>query len=100
MPSADSDLLQRRGKFEISLDVFRDEPEALLKAFLSDCLVVRCELRYDTNSFHYTALCRHFEVCPREYVAPRYNILFKRVNVGTEEKPEYETQLDHVERLS
>lgn len=93
------ELTRRLGKFEISSELIRSNPEAILKAFLSECIVVRAELKYETMSFHYTAMSRHFEVCPVELVPPVYQIHFKEVNIGTEEEPIYETQFDHVERL-
>ena len=83
----------------ISDEAIKIEPEAILKAFLSECIVVRCEHRYDTCALHYTAMCRHFEVCDPCLVPPKYSIHFKKVNIGTEEAPEYETQFDRVERL-
>lgn len=99
MPEESKELNRCLGKFEIPIELIRQFPESILRTFLSDCIVVRCEMRYDTISLHYTAMCRHFDVCRAECVPPRYRIHFKAVDIGTEENPEYETQFDRVERL-
>lgn len=99
MPEEPPELTRRIGKFEIRAELIRDNPETILKAFLSECIVVRAELKYETMSVHYTAMCRHFDVCPGECVPPRYRIHFQEVDIGTEDEPLYETQFDHVEKL-
>ena len=99
MPEELPELTRRLGKFQILNEWIRTDPEAILKAFLSECIVVRAELMYETMSVHYTAMCRHFDICEPHFVPPEYLILFKKVNIGTDEDPEYETPFDHVERL-
>lgn len=99
MPEESPEIINRIGRFEIPSEIIRKWPEAILKTFLSECIVVRCEMRYETMSLHYTAMCRHFDVWPNECVPPRYRIHLQEVDIGTEDEPKYETQFDHVERL-
>jgi hypothetical protein len=82
----------RIGRFFISQSIVEDYPEEVLKV-LSQCLVVRCELKFEMLSFEYVALSHLFEESPNWLNAPEYNACFERVDVASEgEEPIWETQ--------
>lgn len=67
------ELKKRPGKFMISKDIVEAEPEMVM-AINGGLIITRCELRYDDNSFHYTALGEDFDVVPEGEATPKYDI--------------------------
>ena len=59
---------------------------------MAECLVVRCELRYETMTFDYVAISPHFDEVPEWMQAPEYEALMESVNTGTDEEPKYEAR--------
>lgn len=78
-----TDTGRRIGRFSISEIMVKEHPEDVLKV-LSQCLVVRCELKYDIMAFEYMALSPLFEETAFGLVAPDYTAHFERVNVASE----------------
>lgn len=48
---------------------------------MAECVIVRCELRYDCMSFEYVAVSPHFEVCS-DFEAPNYEACLVKVTEG------------------
>ena len=54
---------------------------------MGQCVILRCEMRYDRMQFEYSAVSPQFNVVVDCVVAPEYGAQFESVNVGTEEAP-------------
>lgn len=82
---------RRIGQFRISEHFVKEYPEDVLKC-LSECLVIRCEMRWDTLTFDYVALSAHFDAVPEWMIPPTYQALLEKINISGEgEEPRYET---------
>lgn len=71
-------LTRRIGRFSISEDMLRDNPDAVL-AVMAKCVILRCEHRYDTQSFDYAAMSYEFDEVDRFCVPPEYTALVELV---------------------
>lgn len=80
------DLLNRRGRFAISETFVRENPEAVMEV-MGQCVVVRCQMRYERTDFEYFAVSPQFEVTDGCMAPPEYKAQFELVNVGTKEAP-------------
>ena len=90
-------LNRRRGRFRVTTELVREHPDELMRVLVR-CLVVRCEMDYATDSLEYTALSGYFDEVDDYLVTPEYECLLEHVNIGTEEEPKYETQLQQFRR--
>lgn len=87
-----TDTARRIGRFSISEHMVKSHPEDALKV-LSQCLVVRCELKWEMMAFEYMALSPLFEETPNHIEAPEYTAYLERVNVASDgEEPVWETR--------
>lgn len=77
---------RRIGRFKVSQEFIVGNLDAA-QAFMSECIVVRCEMAYETMTFNYVAISKHFDEVPDCCEAPEYNVVIERENTGTEEKP-------------
>ena len=84
-------LVRRLGRFRVSEHLVKTHPQEVMKV-MAECLVVRCELRYETMTFDYVAISPHFDVVPEWMQAPVYEALMESVNTGTDESPKYEAR--------
>lgn len=91
-PAKESLQLEKRvGRFSISAEFVRTEPEALLDLLgLLRVVVVRCEHVYHCREFQYIGLSPHFDIIDRGAQPPFYSFTFR--------KEEGVTHLDKVER--
>lgn len=87
----DDPLVHRRGKFVISEVQLRRNATDFMKV-MAECVVVRCELKFDTMSFEYDAISPHFEIVPEWQSAPEYGVVMERVRVGTDDSEQFETR--------
>lgn len=92
-------LNRRRGRFRVTSELVREHPDELMRV-LACVLVVRCEADYATESLEYTAISELFAEVEDYCVTPEYECLLQRVNVGTDEEPEYETRLLEFRRFT
>ena len=77
-PKQDNLISQRRlGNFRIAEYLVCTDLEPVLQA-LAGCFVIRCELRYDTISFHYTAYHPDFEPVSPGIDPPSYEAVMER----------------------
>lgn len=84
-------LVRRLGRFQVSEHFVKTHPEEVMKV-MAECLIVRCELRYETMTFDYVAISPHFKEIPEGSRVPEYVPRMESVRVGTDEEPEYETR--------
>lgn len=70
----DGALVNRYGRFSISLDLVHQDPYRIM-AILSQCLVVRCELLYAGNRLEYIALSEAFSEVPTGMITPEYQVV-------------------------
>ena len=92
-------LVRRLGRFRVSEHLVKTRPEEVMKV-MAECLVVRCELRYETMTFDYVAISRHFEEVPDYQISPTYEALLERINTGTDEEPIWETRLQGFQKVT
>lgn len=59
---------------------------------MAECLVIRCELRYETMTFEYVAISPHFEIVPEWSMPPKYEARMEVVKVGTDDDPKWESR--------
>ncbi len=52
----------------------------LMHEVMKNCIVVRCEMRYDIDGFDYTAICKDFDEVPPGEMAPYYTPIFHEVD--------------------
>lgn len=67
---------ERRGSFRISQDLVLDNP-AIVQYIMSQVIVVRAEMCWMSNSIHYDAISRHFDVCEIATIPPEYEVVIK-----------------------
>ena len=84
-------LVRRLGRFRISEHAVKNHPEDVMK-IMGECLVIRCEMRYDTMTFDYAAISPRFDEVPEWQTPPEYEAMMERVNTGTDDEPKWETQ--------
>lgn len=85
-------LFRRLGRFQVSQELVKSHPVGVMKA-LAECLIVRCEMRYATMTFHYEAISPHFAECSEWCEPPEYEAIMETVNTGTDEEPVWEARL-------
>lgn len=90
---------RRRGAFQIQAGLVETHPADVM-AILSRCLIVRCELRFDTRSFDYVALSPEFDEVPANIRTPRYEVVIKSVLEADSDPPQYVTNLVGFQRLT
>lgn len=73
------DLENRFGRFYISRHMIEKDPVSVFKV-LGQCLVVRAEMDYATDTVHYTALSYHFEKVSRGEKVPLYKWILSSVD--------------------
>ena len=66
-------MLNRPGKFSISQEALTDAPE-VVQAVMGECIITRCEHRFQNGTFEYEAYSNHFDVVAEGEVAPTYDI--------------------------
>ncbi len=69
-------LDQRLGKFIISLDLIRREPNAVQK-IMGECIPVRAETMYIGNVIEYVAISKHFREIPLGEIVPEYCVILQ-----------------------
>jgi hypothetical protein len=79
---------RRIGLFRVSEEMVRHHAREVMKV-MAECVVVRCELRYDTMTFDYVAISPHFAEVKEGQYPPKYEIRMEQVNMGTGEDPQY-----------
>lgn len=62
------------GIFEIAQPFVQDSPE-LVRRIMGKCSILRCELMYESDSFHYLAISPEFDAIPNGARAPRYRVV-------------------------
>jgi hypothetical protein len=72
-----SPLVRRLGRFRISERTVNLFP-GVVALVMAECVIVRCELRYDCMSFEYVAVSPHFEVCG-DCEPPDYEVCMVKV---------------------
>ncbi|QXN72669.1 hypothetical protein RCZAHN_60 [Rhodobacter phage RcZahn] len=63
---------RRIGRFEITLDVINDHPDAVL-AIMSKVIVVEATNHFAEATVRYTAICEDFEPLPDGMMFPDYD---------------------------
>lgn len=63
----------RIGRFGISLTLAEREQE-LARAIMGKCIIVRCEMMYETNRLEYVAISDEFDEVPQGAMAPEYEV--------------------------
>jgi hypothetical protein len=66
-----SDLLQRRGTFEVSRDLIRSNPEGVLKA-LEGVLIVHIDDNFVRNGIVYSGFSEYFDITEDNGIGPKY----------------------------
>ncbi len=79
-------MTRRIGRFALAEKLVSIQPEWAM-TILAECVVVRCEFRYDTMIFDYVAISPHFEEVPEGCLPPLYVAQMESINSGTEESP-------------
>lgn len=64
---------QKIGRFRIWRPMIEREP-AVIRSIMARMIVVRAELRWDTDSIEYVALCDDFDLVEQGFIAPEYEI--------------------------
>lgn len=72
---------RRIGTFEIEDRFIWEQPE-MVKKFLAGFLIVRAAARFENRSVVYDGYCELFEPVPRGERPVRYEMIFKRDEVG------------------
>lgn len=83
--------MRRLGSFQVDERILVIYPEEFQK-IMAECLVTRCEFRYDTRAFHYTAISKHFAEVPQGAMPPDYHVQMETIRTGTDERPQSETK--------
>ena len=87
---------RRIGRFRIPQSMLEEYPDVMMLA-LSQCIVVRCELSYETMSFEYVAISPHFDEVLDWTRAPEYSVIVDTIMVGGSDK--VETRFKGFEKL-
>ncbi len=66
-----SSLRRRLGRFKIATAMLEDDSSAVL-AIMEGCIVTRCEHRWDTDIFDYTAVNWQFREIAQGEMSPEY----------------------------
>lgn len=66
-------LHNRVGKFSIDVQTVRELPQTV-QAIMGDCIIVRCEHLFPSDSFEYIAYSKMFEVVGKGSVINTYSI--------------------------
>ena len=84
-------LVRRLGSFRVSEELLRSHTAEVMKV-MAECVVIRCELRYETMTFEYVAISPHFEEVPEWQIPPQYEARMEVVKTGTDEEPKWESR--------
>lgn len=84
-------LIRRLGRFRVSEHAVKNHPEDVMQ-IMRECLVIRCEMRYDTMTFDYAAISPRFDEVPEWQTPPEYEAMMERVNTGTDDEPKWQTK--------
>jgi hypothetical protein len=79
-------MTRRIGRFSLAEKFVTLHPKSAMQV-MAECVVVRCELRYDTMSFDYVAISPQFAEVPEDHAPPVYVAQMESINIGTEENP-------------
>lgn len=80
---------KRIGRFAMCRQLVERDPETA-RAVMGRCIVVRCEMMYEHDTFEYLAISPDFDEVPQGMIAPEYDVIisdggkrieFKRSNV-------------------
>lgn len=85
-----SSLVRRLGRFSVPESFVRSHPEVIMKV-MAECVVIRCELRYDIMTFEYAAISPHFAEVPEYLTPPAYVARIESVRTGTDDDPQYDS---------
>lgn len=77
MKEPDPQFLRRLGRFRVSEDLIRSEPQNV-QVFLSSLLILEAKHRWDCQAIEYLAASTAFEVVPPELEAPEYSLTVSR----------------------
>ena len=66
---------RRLGTFKIDIRIIDTQPK-VVKQIMGECIIVRAEMRYETNSIHYTAISDWFDEIPEGSMPMNYVIQF------------------------
>lgn len=84
-------LVRRLGSFRVSEELLKCHTAEVMKV-MAECVVIRCELRYETMTFEYVAISPHFEEVPEWKIPPQYEAQMEVVKTGTDEEPKWESR--------
>lgn len=64
----------RLGRFRITAAIVEEHPESVLM-IMARCVVVRCELHFDKEEFHYVAWSPDFALVENGAQIPEYTVI-------------------------
>lgn len=77
-----SELCRRLGRFYITHDLLKQEPEAIREHVLAKMVIVRAELLWERNAIEYVAMSELFDLLPWYHTAPEYGIVMSKTADG------------------
>lgn len=77
---------RRIGRFAMSRQLVEHDPETA-RAVMGRVIVVRCEMRYHSDTLEYVALSPDFAEVPQNMIAPEYDVLISDGGKRIEFKP-------------
>mgnify|MGYP001583051401 CR=1 FL=1 len=65
---------KRIGRFAMCRQLVERDPETA-RAVMGRCIVVRCEMMYEHDTFEYLAISPDFDEVPQGMIAPEYDVI-------------------------
>lgn len=84
----DGNLFKRRGMFNITDAMLRQEPYAV-QLLMSEVIITDCIFNYNNNMFEYWAISPHFKEIPNNQLAPKYRPIVDRITKSEDLDPDY-----------
>ena len=73
--------LNRLGRFQIAITDNAVKPEEIMQ-LMAQCIVLRAEMLYESQSIHYTAHSGMFDIVPTGQIIPMYVIIIHNHSGG------------------
>lgn len=67
-------ILHKRGKFSVSMEIIRENPDFVMK-LMGMCVIVRAERMFVNDSIEYIALSELFDEVEEGHQIPEYNMI-------------------------
>ncbi len=77
---------RRIGRFSISRQLVDHDAETV-RAVMGRCIIVRCEMMYESNSLQYVAVSPEFAEVPLGQIIPGYDVIISDNGARIEFKP-------------